>query len=189
VSSAFLQKVPTLFFPWTDENRETVVSIPAEQMEDIMFEDSVLENRIPRKRRWTTAASFAIQCLGILVLVLIPLLYTEALPNLNITTRIEPPTAPAPPHVDVIATHHESSGTQSEIVDGALVAPPKVPDRIPDIHDRIPPAQSASDASVGFLPGAPGNGENNQIIADMIRPRTPIVPTLKPMVIRLSKLD
>jgi protein TonB len=159
-------------------------------MEDIMFEDSVLENRIPRKRRWTTVASFAIECVGILVLVLIPLLYTEALPNLNIITRIEPSTAPpAPKPVEVIATIRQESRNQSEFVNNVLIEPQQVPPRIGIIVDEAPLVQMGQSVLDGVI-GGTETGPSNAVITEMIRPRGPIVPTLRQSpVIRRSQLD
>lgn len=153
-----------------------------------MFEDSVLENRIARKRRWTTVASFAIECVGILVLVLIPLLYTEALPNLNLTSRIEaPPPLPAPRHVDVVSTQRMERN-RSEFVNNVLVAPPSIPTETHRIVDTAPPEQEPSTDSIG-VPWGVGPSSTNRVISDLIRSPSNVVPTLRPTVIRLSKLD
>ena len=159
-------------------------------MEDIMFEDSVLENRIPRKRRWTTVASFAIECAGILVLVLIPLLYTEALPNLNLMTRIEaPPTPPPPRHIDIVSTERLESRNQSEFVNNVLVAPQRIPPRTAMLVDEVPPEQIGQSVVDGVI-GGTSSGPSNSIITEMIRPRGPIVPTLRPPTVYLiSHLD
>jgi periplasmic protein TonB len=161
-------------------------------MEAIMFEDSVLENRIPRKRRWTTVASFAIECAGILVLVLIPLLYTEALPNLNLMTRIEPPTAPpAPKPVEVITTIREESRNHSEFVNNVLIPPQRIPPTINQIVDNAEPPDSSSSDPNSYVPWSTGpSSSSNRNIADMLGPRTTIVPTLRPpTVYRISHLD
>ena len=50
-----------------------------------MFEDSLLESsgRLRTKRKWTTVLSLLLQCLLIGVMILVPLIYTEALPGSN----------------------------------------------------------------------------------------------------------
>lgn len=157
-----------------------------------MFEDSVLENRIPRKRRWTTVASFAIECVGILVLVLIPLLYTEALPNLNLISRIEaPPAPPAPRHVDVISTERLENPNHSEFLNNLLIAPQRIPDVTRILVDREAPADVGSaDDALGVEGSTGSNSSSNRVFADLIRPPVNVVPSLKsPTVIRRSHLD
>ena len=157
-----------------------------------MFEDSVLENRMPRKRRWTTLASFAIECAGILVLVLIPLLYTEALPNLNIMSRIEPPTAPpAPKPVEIITTIREESRNHSEFVNNILIPPQRIPTTIHRVVDTAEPSDSSSSDPNSYVPWSTGpSSSSNRNIADMLGPRTTVVPTLHPpTVYRISHLD
>jgi hypothetical protein len=48
-----------------------------------MFEDSLVESsgRLAQRNPWTAALSFTVQVLLAGVLVLLPLIYTDALPN------------------------------------------------------------------------------------------------------------
>ena len=65
-----------------------------------MFEDSLLESggKLKTKSRYTTIVSFVLQILFIAVLVLIPLIDTEALPKQQVMTfLVAPPTPPPPP--------------------------------------------------------------------------------------------
>jgi protein TonB len=67
-----------------------------------MFEDSLIEsgNRFKTKRLSTTIMSFLLQVGLIGILVLIPLIYTDALPKGNLMTFLvappPPPRAPPP---------------------------------------------------------------------------------------------
>jgi protein TonB len=63
-----------------------------------MFEDSLIESggRLKTKRGWTSLASFGIQMGIIGVMVLIPLIFTEALPKQQLMTFLVGP--PPPPH-------------------------------------------------------------------------------------------
>ena len=64
-----------------------------------MFEDSLLESagRLRTKRKWTTMLSFVLQGLLIGLLVLMPLIYTEALPRQQLMTFLVAPPPPPPP--------------------------------------------------------------------------------------------
>ena len=71
-----------------------------------MFEDSLIEsgNRLKTKRMSTTVLSFLLQVGLIGVLILIPLIYTDALPKTQLMTFLvappPPPPPPPPPHSD-----------------------------------------------------------------------------------------
>ena len=64
-----------------------------------MFEDSLIEsgNKLKTKRGMTTFLSFGFQIALIGVLVLIPLLFTEALPKTQLMTFLVAPPPPPPP--------------------------------------------------------------------------------------------
>ena len=64
-----------------------------------MFEDSLLDygGRMKTKKPMTVLLSFAIQAFILGVLVLIPLIYTEALPTRELMTFLMAPPPPPPP--------------------------------------------------------------------------------------------
>ena len=64
-----------------------------------MFEDSLIESggRLKTKRGATTLLSFILQVLLVGVLILIPLIYTEALPKQQLMTFLVAPPPPPPP--------------------------------------------------------------------------------------------
>ena len=64
-----------------------------------MFEDSLMESggRLKGKRGTTTVISFVLQILLIGVLVLLPLIFTEALPRQQLMTFLVAPPPPPPP--------------------------------------------------------------------------------------------
>ena len=63
-----------------------------------MFEDMVLSGKTKRTNKpWTVALSLAIQALLVGILILIPLIYTEALPKTMMATMLTAPPPPPPP--------------------------------------------------------------------------------------------
>jgi protein TonB len=64
-----------------------------------MFEDSLIEsgNRLRTKRGATTVLSFVIQMFLLGILILIPLIYTDALPKQQLMTFLVAPPPPPPP--------------------------------------------------------------------------------------------
>lgn len=60
-----------------------------------MFEDMVLSGKTKKTNKpWTVALSLVIQAVIVGILILIPLIYTEALPKTMMATML---TAPPPP--------------------------------------------------------------------------------------------
>ncbi|MFZ0579977.1 MAG: hypothetical protein WAM23_02455, partial [Candidatus Acidiferrales bacterium] len=64
-----------------------------------MFDDLVVSSANPKKtnKPWTVVLSAMIQAGLLGILILIPLIYTEALPKAMLTTFLVPPPPPPPP--------------------------------------------------------------------------------------------
>src|SRR5437016_9548014 len=95
-----------------------------------MFEDSLIESggRLKTKRGATTTISFVLQALLVGVLVLLPLIFTEALPKQQLMTfLIAPPPPPPPPPPPAAAPVRAVKQIQSDLVNGQLRTPTKIP--------------------------------------------------------------
>ena len=107
-----------------------------------MFEDSLFAtNAKPARRRgMATVISFGLQAVILGVLVLVPLIYTDAVPLGNLKSWVEIPlpparSAPAPAHIQRAARP-----VQSNMSDGHLVEPRQIP---PNVTRTIDPADFA----------------------------------------------
>src|SRR5436190_23841523 len=127
-----------------------------------MFEDSLLEStgRIKTRTTWTTLVSFGIQAVIIGVLVLIPLIYTEALPKASLTTFLVAPPPPPPPPPPPAATPQVVKKISTDIIDGALRTPTKIPDKIVKVvEDEAPaPPTGVIGGVQGGVPGGAAGG-------------------------------
>ena len=152
-----------------------------------MFRDSLIESggRLRTKRGLTTAFSFVLQVLLVGVLVLIPLLFTEALPKASLTTfLVAPPPPPPPPPAPVGAVRV----VQSDIMSGKLRTPPKIPKSVQMIkeEDAPPPVMSAG-GLVGVPGGVPG-GQMGVVIRGIISSTPLAVPKVAtPPRVRVSQ--
>lgn len=103
-----------------------------------MFADSFCSpSALDRSRRgWFTLASFALQAVGLSVLLALPIFYTEGLPQVRLRDLLlTPPPASSPtPRVP----HTTSPSAPSNLVDGRIVAPISVPTRTVMIQDPAP---------------------------------------------------
>src|SRR6184192_1539024 len=132
-----------------------------------MFEDSLIEsgNRLKTKRGRTTTISFILEAIVIGVLVLIPLLFTEALPKAQLMMALvapPPPPPPPPPPAEV----HIVKKVQTDIINGQLRTPTKIPKKVEIIKEEEAPPPSMG--VVGGVPGGVPGGQMNGVIGGII---------------------
>src|SRR5467141_2393463 len=125
-----------------------------------MFEDSLSESggRIKTKSSLTTFLSFVFQIALAGVLVLIPLLFTEALPKTQLMTfLVAPPPPPPPPPPPAATPIKVVKQIQTDIINGQLRTPTKIPEKVQMIkEEEAPPPVSTMAGVVGGVPGAGG---------------------------------
>src|SRR5579859_5719727 len=117
-----------------------------------MFEDMVLSGKTKRTNKpWTVVLSMVVQAVLVGILILIPLIYTEALPKTMMATMLTappPPPPPPPPPVQATVVHVKP---QVHLMDaGKLVQPKVIPKDIKIIKEDAP------DVSAGMQGGVPG---------------------------------
>jgi protein TonB len=149
-----------------------------------MFEDSLMESggRIKTNQKWTGMISTLVQLGLVGFLVLLPLIFTEALPK-GLTTNwlVAPPPPPPPPPPAAPQIQHVQK--VSEIVDGALRTPNKIPKKIQMIKEEETPA--AAGVQGGVVGGVPG-GSANGVIGGIIGSAAPPPKVATPQKLRIS---
>ena len=147
-----------------------------------MFEDSLMESggRIKTNQKWTGLISTLVQLGLVGFLVLLPLIFTEALPKGQLTTWLVAPPPPPPPAAPQI----QHVQKVSEIVDGALRAPTKIPKQVKMIEeDAAPPPNSG--VVGGVVGGVPG-GSAGGVIGGIIGSAAPPPKVATPQKLRVS---
>src|SRR5271155_2183591 len=122
-----------------------------------MFEDSLIEsgNKLKTKRLSTTILSFFGQFALVGILILIPLIYTDALPKGNLMTfLVAPPPPPPPPPPPAAAP--KVVKIQSEVINGQLRTPTKIPEKIQMIKEEEAPPDLGGGVPGGVPGGIPG---------------------------------
>jgi hypothetical protein len=127
-----------------------------------MFADSLLDSRwADRSRRgWTTLASFTAQAVAAGVLFLLPLFYTQVLPQFQLVSRLVAPSPPpAPPAPE--AARNARANRSNLSPDSRVMAPLSVPREIASVDEpSAPPAVDVSGlgviGSTGTSPGLNG---------------------------------
>ena len=164
-----------------------------------MFEDSLLEGRMQEghRRGFATTISFVVEVVLIGVMVLIPLIFTEALPSHELVTYLVAPPPPPPPPPPAATPQPERSKPKaviSEITDtGALRMPTRIPNRVQMIKDEEPPMIASVGGVIGGVPGGIPGGQLGGVIGGIIkatpvaRPKAPVLKPSIPNRIRVSQ--
>jgi protein TonB len=154
-----------------------------------MFEDSLLESggRLKTKRGRTTFLAFMLEVGLVVLLVLVPLIFTEALPKQQLMTFLVAPPPPPPPPPPAAAPVHIVKQIQTDIVNGQLRTPTKIPEKVQMIkEDEAPPAM-ASSGVVGGVPGGIPGGQMGGVIGGIISSTPVAVPKVAtPQRVRVS---
>jgi len=155
--------------------------------EKILFADSLLETSRPQraKRASATVFSFVFQCFLLGVLLLIPLWFTEALPQQQLLTLIvaPPPPPPPPPPAAPDSASRKVVKIASDIMNGQLRTPTAIPKKVQIIkEDEAPPPVMATGGVVGGVPGGIPGGQLGGVIGGIISSTSSIaaVPKLVP---------
>ena len=150
-----------------------------------MFEDSLVESggKLKSKQGATTAVSFILQILLIGVLVLLPLVFTEALPKQQLMTfLVAPPPPAAAPEIKVVKK------VTTELDNGELRTPTKIPKKIQMIKEDEPPPSTGVAGVVGGVPGGVPGGAIGGVLGSVINSTPSAVPkAATPQRVRVSQ--
>jgi periplasmic protein TonB len=160
-----------------------------------MFEDSLLEkNQTIRSRRKSTAVvSLLIEALIIGVVIVIPLLITQALPMPKLTTTLVAPPPPPPPPAPAAAKVTKATTTTStapvvkvnktELSD--LRTPTKIPDKVDMRAEAAPAAAPSMGGVMGGVPGGVQGGTAGGVIGGIMAGSTNL--PAKPKLVKVSQ--
>ncbi len=150
-----------------------------------MFEDSLIEsgNKLRTKRLSTTIISFFAQFGLIGILILIPLIYTDALPKGNLMTFLVVPPPPPPPPPPAAAI--KVVKIQSEVINGQLRTPTKIPDKVQMIKEEEAPPDLGAGVTGGVPGGVPG-GSASGVMGGILNSTALIPKVATPQRVRVS---
>jgi protein TonB len=155
-----------------------------------MFEDSLVESggRLSTNRGKTTLISFFIQAALVGILVLLPLIFTEALPKQQLMTFLVAPPPPPPPPPPPAAEVHIIKKPQTELDNGQLRTPTAIPKKIEMIKEDEPPPSTGVAGVVGGVPGGVPGGAMGGVLGGVIGNIPSTVPkAATPQRVRVSQ--
>src|SRR5581483_7118815 len=155
-----------------------------------MFEDSLIESggKLKTKRGWTSIISFGLQVMIVGVMILIPLIFTEALPKGTTMFMLVAPPPPPPPPPPAAAPVKVVKQIQTDIVNGELRTPTKIPKKVQMIkEDEAPPPVMASAGVVGGVPGGVPGGSMGGVMGSILSATPTVAPKIAtPQRVRVS---
>jgi protein TonB len=118
-----------------------------------------------------------------------PLIFTEALPKQQLMTFLVAPPPPPPPPPPAAAPVKIEKQVQTDIVNGELRTPTKIPQKVQMIkEDEAPPPVMASSGVVGGVPGGIPGGQMGGVIGGIISSTPVAVPKVAtPQRVRVSQ--
>jgi len=134
-----------------------------------LFSDCLLESHRGKDRRRTAATiiSFVIQCGLLIIAVIIPLMFTEALPKQQLLSFLVAPPPPPPPPPPAAAPA-KAVERVSELDEGRLRTPTRIPEKVQILHEEEMPPALATGGVVGGVPGGIPGGQLGGVIGGII---------------------
>jgi len=144
-----------------------------------MFEEMVVSSAHTKKtnKPWTVALSMVFQLAFLGILILIPLIYTEALPKTMLATLIVAPPPPPPPPPPPAAQVVHVKPQVKLIEAGKLVAPKVIPKDVKIIKEEEQPDVSGM---AGGVPGGVAGGSMGGVIGGIVGGLAPPPPKEAP---------
>ncbi|HLJ16366.1 MAG TPA: energy transducer TonB [Bryobacteraceae bacterium] len=132
-----------------------------------MFEQTFVDGVGKTNKSWTVVLSFVGEIIGICILILIPLIYTDTLPKTTLTSfLVAPPPPPPPPPPPAAAPPVKVIKVAPRQFDAnKLIAPKKIPKEIAMIKEEEMPTSAGV---VGGVPGGVPGGTAGGVIGGII---------------------
>ncbi|PYX44925.1 MAG: energy transducer TonB [Acidobacteria bacterium] len=124
--------------------------------------------KLKTKRGQTSIVAFIIEGIIVGIMVLIPLIFTEALPKGTTMFMLVAPPPPPPPPPPAAAVVQHVKQIQTDIVNGELRTPTKIPQKIKMIQEDEAPPAMATTGVVGGVPGGVPGGSMGGVIGSVL---------------------
>jgi len=161
--------------------------------ERVMFSDSLLDSSSrERKRRGTaTTVSFIFQCVLVTGLLIVPLLFTEALPTAQLVTMLVAPPPPPPPPPPAAAIPVVKVVQTNLLDNGQLRTPSRIPRKVEMVKEEEAPPPAFTGGVVGGVPGGVPGGQLGGVIGSIVSSNSissAMIPKLQqPKRVRISQ--
>jgi protein TonB len=134
-----------------------------------MFEEMVVSSPKGKKtnKPWTVVLSMIVQVLFLAILILIPLIYTEALPRTLMSSILLAPPPPPPPPPPPAAVQVIRKPVAHLMDAGKLVTPKAIPKDLKIIKEEAEPPDMGG-GMIGGVPGGVAGGSAGGVLGGVI---------------------
>lgn len=142
--------------------------LPGPKIETHLAEGMVENFHLKRPRSfWDFVISILGHSFVVALLILLPLLYTQAInmPQFERTLLIAPPPPPPPPPP---ATVHVIRPPRSFFTAGKLFAPKFIPKKVEQVKEEAPPPEAAVSGVTGGVPGGVPGGQLGGVLGGIL---------------------
>jgi protein TonB len=175
--------------------KQGIGEIPGPPYQRPLFADSLLDagEQEKKRRKFAAMISFTVQCLVIGTLIIVPLMYTDVLPKQQLLTFLMAPPPPPPPPPAAQAVAKVVRQIQSELLDGQLRTPSRIPEKVQMIREEeAPPPLSSMGGVVGGVAGGIPGGQLGGVIGGIVNQTSslaavPKLAAVQPKRIRVSQ--
>ena len=176
------------------EQKQALPEIPRPLPERPLFADSLLDSgeQERKRRKFAAIISFTVQCLVIGTLIIVPLMFTDVLPKQQLLTYLMAPPPPPPPPPAAQAVAKVVRQVQSELLNGQLRTPSRIPEKVQMIREEEAPPPLSSGGVVGGVTGGIPGGQLGGIIGGIVSQTSslssvPKLAVVQPKRIRVSQ--
>src|SRR5690349_3492267 len=100
-----------------------------------MFADALLDSHHQSRRGWATLTSFGLQAIFLACLLILPVFYTQVLPQMKTSETYTMPLGPAPVVHTEPVQHSGGTVSQNSVAGPAIQVPSEVPRHIANSDD------------------------------------------------------
>src|SRR5262245_26925071 len=134
-----------------------------------MFEQTFVEGVGKTNKTWTVMVSFIAQVILLIIAVIIPMIYFDALSQTQLTSfLVAPPPPPPPPPPPAAAPVKVVKIIPRQFDAGRLVAPKAIPKEIATIKEEELPPPSAGGGVVGGVAGGVAGGAMGGVLGGIL---------------------
>ena len=135
-----------------------------------MFDELVESSAVRKKtnKPWAVVLSAIVQAGLVIILILIPLIYTEALPKQMLTTFLVAPAPPPPPPPPPAPVQRIVKPVARLIQSGKMMAPTVIPKKVEMIKEEELPPDVNMGGVVGGVPGGIAGGQAGGVLGGII---------------------
>jgi protein TonB len=170
--------------------KQAIFEIPGPLPQRPLFADSLLDSgeQERKRRKFAALLSFTFQCLVIGTLIVVPLMFTDVLPKQQLLTYLMAPPPPPPPPPAAQAVAKVVRQIQSELLNGQLRTPSRIPEKVQMIREEEAPPPLSTGGVVGGVAGGIPGGQLGGVIGGIVNQTSSLIAAPKLVAVQPKRI-